>query len=34
MASAILITPCEALAQATVGELYRQMETLSPAGDH
>ena len=29
MASAILITPCEALAQATVGELYRQMETLS-----
>ena len=29
MASAILITPCEALAQATAGELYRQMETLS-----
>ncbi len=29
MASAILITPSEEIAQATVEELYRQMETLS-----
>lgn len=29
MASAILVTPSEEIAQATVEELYRQMETLS-----